>query len=212
MSLPTFWRKFLYMQRNREREEEFFFPTSQPQEVGWDEGAELDIAHSIGHGSGCRDAGTLACCEIAMQVSVQGWSGPPCCCLIQHNVLPTAVISGSTECFHKKLAVFYLMRGPLAPTGLLRLGLFFHLPWSSSQLLWHSLSVSLNSACTFSLLSSEIRVSAHPLEQLQPSVKGGPVLICSAAVPRDSLQQTWPCRFPYSLAFHQGSVYPSVVH
>lgn len=73
--------------------------------------------------------------------------------------------------------------------GLFQLSVLFHWTWSSSHCC-DMISVSLNSACTLSLLSSEICVLAHPLEQLHPSVNGSTVLLCSAAVLRDSLQQT----------------------
>lgn len=61
-------------------------------------------------------------------------------------------------------------------------------------------TVSLNSACTLSLLSLEIHVLAHPLEQLQPSMNGGNLQCCRAQglVAADVTLQV-----PLQLALHQ---------
>lgn len=67
MSLLTFRRNFLYVQRKTEKEGEFLFPTSQPKEAGQDGGSELDRAPSKWGGSGHRlmrglDAGMVQDC------------------------------------------------------------------------------------------------------------------------------------------------------
>lgn len=145
--------------------------------------------------------------EVQRDAGTGPWHGPRSRCRSQRRVDPSRhatcpFIRASVTCcpllpspalqraFMRNWLRFSHRLGPLATAGLLRLCPFFHLPQSSSRLLRHSVSVSLNSARTPSLPSLEIRVLAHPLEQLQPSVKGGTALIRSAAAPRDSRQQT----------------------
>lgn len=151
--------------------------------------------------------------KTAVEMSVLAWSIPPCCLSIhlsQCSALPTATISSSAEVSWETscvLATAYFSghcRAALAPS-------IFHCP--NAHLNGCSIvSVNLNSACTFSLLSLEIHVLAHPLEQLRPSMKGSMALLCSATVPRDSWQQTQPCRFPYSWVSINCSIHPFAKH
>lgn len=182
------------------REGELPFPTPYSQEAERDGGQSRTqpMVYGMGRDAEMRvlDPGTVRDHDAGPSA---GSISPsmPLICSSKHDVLPTAAISSSAKSFYEKLAAFSPLPGPLATAGLLRLCPFFRSPWSLAQLLWHSLSVSLNSACTLSLLSVEIRVLAHALEQLQPSVKGGAALARGAAAPRDSQQQASPCRFPH---------------